>query len=322
MAARCRLAARFHRVHGTNVRLDASRTRATRVESFANGLCFSQEPLAPGQIFLVEIEEKELGWCGHLRVGLTAHDPQSLEVVPEYSLPDLVNMGDTWVFAITRSHNRVAAEGEEAPARARGPPQEPFLLIERVRIPRDALVGRSRPGRYSHILDDLYKMNVLPATARRSRIGVLYTLCPDGTADMHIVINGEDMGPSARRLPAARPLYAVVDVFASTKSVRVIPVEYGCSSLPADPLPPGHPEAHRAPPGHRRPGPARAAEELLQTRVRCRGRCPAPPPGAAGGLPGQDRAPCCPPVWLRGRESRGSALGERSSVQRGAAGPE
>ncbi|NXW87262.1 NEUL2 protein, partial [Alopecoenas beccarii] len=229
MAARCRLAARFHRVHGANVLLDASATRATRVRSFAHGLCFSQEPLAPGQPFLVEIEEKEPGWCGHLRVGLTALDPQSLDVVPEYSLPDLVNMGDTWVFAITRSHNRVAMDGEEA--LARGPPGEAFPLIERLRIPRDTLVGRSRPGRYSHILDDLYKTNVLPATARRSRIGVLYAPQPDGTADMHILINGEDMGPSARRLPTARPLYAVVDVFASTKSVRVIPVEYGFPSL-------------------------------------------------------------------------------------------
>ncbi|XP_069657155.1 neuralized-like protein 2 isoform X2 [Haliaeetus albicilla] len=295
MAARCRLAARFHHIHGTNVRLDASRTRATRVESFANGLCFSQEPLAPGQIFLVEIEEKELGWCGHLRVGLTAHDPQSLEVVPEYSLPDLVNMGDTWVFAITRSHNRVTVDGEEA--RVRSPAWEPFLLIERVRIPRDTLVGRSRPGRYSHILDDLYKANVLPATARRSRIGVLYALQRDGTADMHIIINGEDMGPSARHLPTSRPLYAVVDVFASTKSVRVIPVEYGCSSLPTDPLPAGHPEAHRPPPGHRRPGPAPATEELLPTRVRCGGCCPGLPstPTAplvmAGRLPWQDPCP-------------------------------
>lgn len=232
MAARCRLAARFHPVHGANVRLDASRTWATRVESFAHGLCFSQEPLAPGQLFLVEIAEKEAGWCGHLRVGLTARDPRSLAPVPEYSLPDLVNMGDSWVFAITRSHNRVAADGEEAPARARCRPWEPFLQIERLRIPRDALVGRSRPGRYSHILDDLYRTNVLPATARRSRIGVLYAPQPDGTANMHIVINGEDMGPSARHLPTARPLYAVVDVFASTKSVRVIPVEYGRRYLP------------------------------------------------------------------------------------------
>ncbi|KFO77463.1 Neuralized-like 2, partial [Cuculus canorus] len=176
MAAQCRLTARFHHVHGANVRLDASRTRATRVESFAHGLCFSQEPLAPGQIFLVEIEEKERGWCGHLRVGLTALDPQHLQPLPDDSLPD-------------------------------------------------------GPGPHSHILDELYRTNVLPPTARRSRIGVLYAPQPDGTADMHIVINGEDMGPSARHLPTTRPLYAVVDVFASTKSVRVIPVEDGFPSL-------------------------------------------------------------------------------------------
>ncbi|XP_063152861.1 neuralized-like protein 2 isoform X1 [Candoia aspera] len=229
MAAARHPPTRFHRVHGANVCLDPSGTQATRVESFAHGVCFSHQPLESGQIFLVEIEEKELGWCGHLRVGLTAHNPRSLGVVPEYSLPDLVNLGDSWVFAITRSHNRVTEE--QAAASERGLLSGPYLLIGHVRIPRDKLVGRSRPGRYSHILDDLYRSNLLPATARKSRIGVLFTLQPDGTADMHIVINGEDMGPSARGLPGSRPLYAVIDIFASTKSVRIIQVEYGFPSL-------------------------------------------------------------------------------------------
>lgn len=105
----------FHPIHGTNVQLDPTGTRATRVESFANGVCFSKNPLSPGEIFLVEIEEKELGWCGHLRVGLTAHDPRTLEPVPEYSIPDLVDLGNSWVFAITRNHNRVVEE-EPSPA--------------------------------------------------------------------------------------------------------------------------------------------------------------------------------------------------------------
>lgn len=248
----------FHHIHGTNVRLDHSGTQATRVESFANGVCFSKHPLKPGEIFLIEIEDKELGWCGHLRMGLTARDPRSLEVVPEYSIPDLTDLGDSWIFAITRNHNKVLEEPEMQEVDDRGPvggrrlgrgegenggeanvergnnmkPKTFFtdshLFIESVRIPRDKLVGRSRPGRYSHILDDLYKTNVLPPTARRSRIGVLYVPKGRGWADMHIVINGEDMGASAKGIPTTQPIYAVVDVFAATKCVRIVQVEYGC----------------------------------------------------------------------------------------------
>lgn len=251
----------FHPIHGTNVRLDHSGTQATRVESFANGLCFSKYPLQPGEIFLIEIEDKELGWCGHLRMGLTARDPKALEEVPEYSIPDLTDLGDSWVFAITRNHNKIIEDtadvGQEAgdqelagghrlgrgeaedvagvEARGNDSNNRPktfftntHLHIENVRIPRDKLVGRSRPGRFSHILDDLYKTNVLPPTARRSRIGVLYVPKGQGLADMHIIINGEDMGASAKGIPAAEPLYAVVDVFAATKCVRIVQVEYGC----------------------------------------------------------------------------------------------
>lgn len=260
----------FHPIHGTNVRLDHSGTQATRVESFANGVCFSKRPLNPGEIFLIEIEDKELGWCGHLRIGLTARDPRTLEVVPEYSIPELTDLGDSWIFAITRNHNKIIEDlnagagghqpGDEGLAggwrlgrgeendRAAGEgdagggdrdggssnnkPKTFFtdshLYIENIRIPRDKLVGRSRPGRYSHILDDLYKTNALPPTARRSRIGVLYVPKGRGLGDMHIVINGEDMGASAKGIPTVPPLYAVVDVFAATKCVRIVQVEYGC----------------------------------------------------------------------------------------------
>lgn len=253
----------FHPIHGTNVQLDHSGTQATRVESFANGVCFSRYPLKPGEIFLIEIEEKELGWCGHLRIGLTARDPRSLEAVPEYSIPNLTDLGDSWIFAITRNHNKIIEDagvieprqGELAGGRRLGRGEEEdaagdqgdegavnnmkpkafftdtHLYIEKVRIPRDKLVGRSRPGRYSHILDDLYKTNALPPTARRSRIGVLYAPKGEGLADMHIVINGEDMGASAKGISTVRPIYAVVDVFAATKCVRIVQVEYGFSSL-------------------------------------------------------------------------------------------
>lgn len=250
----------FHPIHGSNVRLDYTGTQATRVESFANGVCFSKQPLQPGEIFLIEIEDKELGWCGHLRVGLTARDPRGFEEVPEYSIPDLTDLGDSWVFAITRNHNKVVTDTEAAGEEGgdlgggrrlgRGEAQDnnggggerdpsynnkpktfftdSHLYIENIRIPRDKLVGRSRPGRYSHILDDLFKTNALPPTARRSRIGVVYVPKGRNLADMHIIINGEDMGASAKRIPTTQPLYAVVDVFAATKCVRIVQVEYGC----------------------------------------------------------------------------------------------
>ncbi|TNN54932.1 Neuralized-like protein 2 [Liparis tanakae] len=238
----------FHPIHGSNVRLDISGTQATRVESFANGVCFSKHPLKPGEIFLIEIEDKELGWCGHLRVGLTAIDPGGLDAVPEYSIPDMTDSGDSWVFAITRNHNKMVEipqeagdggldggrrlGGGEAGGGDNNRPKAFFtdshLYIQDVRIPRDKLVGRSRPGRYSHILDDLYKSNTLPPTARRSRIGVLYVARGQDLADMHIIINGEDMGASAKGIPSVQPLHAVVDVFAATKCVRIVQVEYGC----------------------------------------------------------------------------------------------
>ncbi|XP_043946158.1 neuralized-like protein 2 [Protopterus annectens] len=223
----------FHHVHGTNIQLDPSHTQATRVESFANGICFSKDPLEPGQLFLIEIDEKERGWCGHMRIGLTAQNPSSLAVVPEYSLPDLVNLGHGWVFAVTRNHNRVICEndGTVPSLKPCNIFEKPYLQIEKIRIPREKLVGRSRPGFYSHLLDDLYKSNILPPTARRSRIGVLYTIQSDGTREMHIIINGEDMGASAKGIPPQYPLYVVVDVFASTKSVRIVQIEYGFPSL-------------------------------------------------------------------------------------------
>ena len=131
---------------------------------------------------------------------------------------------------------RVAALARQLEANS-GPKSffvDTHLHIEDFRIPLDKLLVRSRPGRFSHILDDLYKSNALPPTARRSRIGVLYVPRGGGRADMHIVINGEDMGASAKGLPADRPLYAVVDVFAATKTVRIVQVEYGCECRGGD----------------------------------------------------------------------------------------
>lgn len=100
---------RFHLVHGENIVLYDDNTVAYRKSSFANALVFSEEPLLPNEIFLLEIEKDERGWSGHIRIGLTQIDPHSINKtnMSDYNpvLPNLMNMGSSWVFAMTESSN-------------------------------------------------------------------------------------------------------------------------------------------------------------------------------------------------------------------------
>ena len=112
---------RFHGYHGDNIRLYEDRCVACRELSFAHAITFSEKPLRPGEIFLIEIERNERGWSGYLRVGLTQHDPANRFELPQYALPDLANMGKSWIFAVTKSQSRVY-EDYATPERAVPPP--------------------------------------------------------------------------------------------------------------------------------------------------------------------------------------------------------
>jgi len=250
---------RFHNHHGANIRLLDDRTVAFRESSFARGIGFSDRPLHPMELFLVEIEKTERGWSGHLRIGLTQHCPDDKMQLPEYALPDLAHMlpNRSWIFAVTKSHNRhydalTAGDAPDGSASNVVLPARPYRsvlgdsdyvytyqglfhrsVLKSISRTRDTNsddeAGTSIAAQNCGPSDD----SVLP-TDVGSRIGIMYVVTGDGeTAEMHFILNGEDQGPCARGIPyKTTPLYAVVDVYGTTKQVRIVQLTCGkCSDL-------------------------------------------------------------------------------------------
>ena len=221
---------KFHEYHGQNIKLLHDNMVALRETSFAHALTFSEKPLKPGEIFLVEIEKNELGWSGHMRIGLTQFEPSECFDLPQYALPDLQNMGKSWIFAVTKSHNRVVysdmTEGEDVDNDA---PQSVLGDTETIHTPqgsfsRSLLLPLGKL--FSSNKNNEVEQSVLP-TDIGSRIGIMYRVVDD-LAQMHFIINGEDQGPCAHNIPyQGGPLYAVVDVYGTTKQVRIIQLYCG-----------------------------------------------------------------------------------------------
>jgi len=252
---------RFHEHRGENINLLDDQMVAYRASSFAHGISFSQYPLHAREIFLVEIEKNERGWSGHLRIGLTQHDPNLGFPLPQYALPDLANMtiNKSWIFAVTKSHNRYfegeggggngGAIGTNGPASTSNQRQYNSILgdddhvctyrglfhrnvLKPLPRPRTSDSDESAGGdggvRGGSASSGGSEFNML-ATDIGSRIGIVYVTTGE-TAEMHFILNGEDQGPCARDIPYKNgPLYAVVDVYGTTKQVRI--VQLSCGTL-------------------------------------------------------------------------------------------
>ncbi|XP_031654285.1 E3 ubiquitin-protein ligase NEURL1B isoform X1 [Oncorhynchus kisutch] len=94
---------RFHpQAKGKNIRLDGQLRRATRKNSFCNGITFSQRPVRLYQKVRLRLSGVHNGWSGALRFGFTSLDPSELNSsnIPKYACPDLVTRPGYWAKAL------------------------------------------------------------------------------------------------------------------------------------------------------------------------------------------------------------------------------
>lgn len=94
---------RFHpHAKGKNIRLDGQLRRATRKNSFCNGITFSHRPVHLYEKVRLRLTGVHTGWSGALRFGFTSLDPSDLVAVdiPKYACPDLVTRPGYWAKAL------------------------------------------------------------------------------------------------------------------------------------------------------------------------------------------------------------------------------
>ena len=151
--------------------------------------------------------QTEPGWSGHLRLGLTQLNPDTGFALPSYGLPDLVSLRGSWLVAVNKPADGAAARSARAQAAAGDPA---YLRTAFKTVPRAALRAPAGSG-------------VLP-TDVGSRLGVMYVPRVGGDlADMHLIVNGDDQGVVEKDIPLhGAPLHAVVDVYGSTKLIRIV----------------------------------------------------------------------------------------------------
>lgn len=217
------LITRFHSYHGLNLSLQDEDTVAHREVSFAHAIVFSERPLSPGEVFLIEIDSSENGWSGHIRLGLTMLNPDSLQsngyLLPQCAIPDLVSnniMGESWITALTKHQAQTQSNYLTKYFRLDGN----HIFTPKGTFPRSILKSPNED-----------KMDILP-TDVGSRLGMFYLPCGRNKAIMHLIINGEIVIPLPKPIPYdSGPVRAMIDVYGATKRVRIIQVYNGETSV-------------------------------------------------------------------------------------------
>ncbi|CAF0826001.1 unnamed protein product [Didymodactylos carnosus] len=231
---------RFHKVHGKNIRLDQNDTIAYRMESFSHALVFSERPLFPGELFMVEIEETTSDWTGAIKIGLSIVPP---ETIIQQCNKDVIyeNIYHTTVPSRPVGHMRCTC-GLYKPVFGIGNYDwiiTPFGKTERKTI---------LPVRQYDPKEDC-------PTDVGGRVGLIFAH-KKKTIHVHSIMNGFDCGPfeilrfdnntddsddshasdqdnshhrftSSHKVNSDVKLWAVIDVYGGTKKIRIIQLYSG-----------------------------------------------------------------------------------------------
>lgn len=231
---------KFHKYHGSNIILYDNNTVAHRKTSYANALTFSERPLKPGEIFLLEIERTERGWTGDIRLGLTQLNPYEAQSaglrLPQYALPDLITMKSSWIYAISKSCQIInkcngSSRGSRTMQTSHG--SVSFSSLQPCKSDLNVKILPTDVGsRIGWLLINFLNISITNKLYNfKSFSGIVYIPMPKvglrETAELHFIVNGEDQGAFAKDIPFTEgPLYAVIDVYGCTKQVRIVQVEY------------------------------------------------------------------------------------------------
>ena len=226
--------------------LSDNNTVAFRKKGFADGITFSERPLLPGEVFMLEIAGNEAGWSGYMKLGLTQMDPSDRLPLPAFSKPHLVDADAGrawWIFPV---HNNMESTDQSRGRRRSGgmrrrqsiagssssSSQEPSSssASDTDSSPSECRFSEYSPEEVEQTFEELtltarhWSSGQVLATDVGSQVGVQFRVNPDtGLADMHFILNGVDRGIKAASIPYNNaPLFAVVDVYGTTKKLRIV----------------------------------------------------------------------------------------------------
>ncbi|XP_048368726.1 E3 ubiquitin-protein ligase NEURL3 [Sphaerodactylus townsendi] len=91
---------------GSQIILDTSRSIATRVATFHDGIVFSNRPIKVKEKVTLEILKEDGRWIGGLRLGFTSENPSLMDSkdLPPYACPNLVKQGKCWAAVIPNEY--------------------------------------------------------------------------------------------------------------------------------------------------------------------------------------------------------------------------